>query len=352
MGRPSIWIMKRKNEKGEWRYVVRWMERESGKNRGKTFDKREEADDFKAKLRRDIVNEEYGVPVKISYKAWVNMHLYEMENSVDIDVAPKTISAHKEALEALGRECKPRSPSAINPKMIRVFRKRQLEKGLAIGTVNKHIRAIRSALSYAVRAGIIPSNKLLGPHRLLLREEKEPPRILKVEDAKMLLNMAKDLRLKTVLSLAYYHGLRRKEICYLRWENVDFSGNMLNIINSSAVRTKTRVSRSVFLRKETADLLSELRKQNTGQFVFENPESFYWLVGKYFEKTVGDAGLDHCTLHDLRKTCNTLMKENGVSLEAAMQVLGHSTIKVNQQCYTGILTRQQKAAVNSLPSIG
>jgi integrase len=236
--------------------------------------------------------------------------------------------------------------------MIRDFRKKQLEKGLAIGTANKHIRAIRSALSYAVREGIIPSNKLLGPHRLLLREEQEPPRILKVEDARALLNTATDLRLKTVLSLAYYHGLRRKEICYLRWENVDLKGNMLNITHTSTVRTKTRVSRSVFLRKETADLLFQLRKQNMSEFVFENPDSFYWLVGKWFDKLVNEIGLEHCTLHDFRKTCNTVMKENGVSLEAAMQVLGHSTIKVNQQCYTGVLTKQQKAAVNSLPSIG
>jgi len=63
-------------------------------------------------------------------------------------------------------------------------------------------------------------------------------------------------------------------------------------------------------------------------------------------------GLEHCMLGDLRKTCNAVMKENGVSIEAAMQVLGHSTAQVNLKYYTGILTKRQKAAVNSLPSIG
>ncbi|NOR66287.1 MAG: tyrosine-type recombinase/integrase, partial [Woeseiaceae bacterium] len=88
------------------------------------------------------------------------------------------------------------------------------------------------------------------------------------------------------------------------------------------------------------------------KYLFENPASFYWLVGKWLDRLVTQLGLPRCTLHDFRKTCNTLMKESGTSLEAAMQVLGHSTVKVNQQCYTGALTRQQRAAVKSLPSIG
>jgi integrase len=58
-----------------------------------------------------------------------------------------------------------------------------------------------------------------------------------------------------------------------------------------------------------------------------------------------------CTLHDLRKTCNTPMKESGASVEAAMQVLGHATMQVNLRHYTGMLTKQQAVAVNSLPSI-
>jgi len=58
------------------------------------------------------------------------------------------------------------------------------------------------------------------------------------------------------------------------------------------------------------------------------------------------------SLHDLRKTCNTLMKNAGVSPEAAMQILGHSTFRVNQQHYTGVLTKLQESAINSIPSVG
>ena len=351
MGKPNVWMTKRKN-KGGRSYVVRWMEPSTGKNCGKTFSRREDAEDFKAKLRREIRDQEYHAPVKITFADWVERHLDDIENSPDIDLALKTVAGQKEALEAIGRICKPKSPGSITPKMIRTFRKKQLGNGLAPGTINKHIRAIRSALSYAVRAEIIPSNKLLGPHRLLLREDPRQPNILKVETVRALLDSARDLKLRTVISLAYYHGLRRKEICYLRWEDIDFGGNRLNVVHRADARTKTKVSRSVFLRQETAELLVRLKKESTGEYLFENPASFYWLVGKWFGKLAKQVGLQGCTLHDFRKTCNTVMKENGTSIEAAMQVLGHSTVKVNQQCYTGALTELQRDAVNSLPSIG
>lgn len=347
----SVWITKRKGKKGV-RYLVRWMEPGTGKNRGKTFRRREDAEDFRSQLRRDILNHEYHVPVKIGYAEWVEKHLADLEDSPDVDLAPKTIAGHREALHALGEVCRPKSPGAITPRMIREFRQVLLKKGLAPRTINKYVAGIRSALSYAVRAEIIPSNKLLGPHRLMLTEERKPPHILRVSEAKALLEKAPDLRLKAVISLAYYHGLRRKEMCYLRWGDVDLDGNKLHVIHRQEARTKTKVSRCVFLRKETADLLWQLRGRSNGEYVFGEPSAFYWNVGKWFENLVETLGLDHCTLHNLRKTCNTIMKENGVSMEAAMQVLGHSTMQVNLKHYTGMLTRQQEAAVNSLPSIG
>jgi len=46
------------------------------------------------------------------------------------------------------------------------------------------------------------------------------------------------------------------------------------------------------------------------------------------------------------------MKNTYVLIKAAMQALGHTTFMVNQKHNTGILTEQQKRAINSLPLIG
>ena len=175
----SVWVTKKVVKRGI-RYLVRWIEPGTGKNRSKTFRRSEDAREYKAKLIRDFENNDYFVPVKIGYDEWVAKHLENMISSPDIDLAPKTISGHKEALEALGKTCAPKTPADINPKMIRIFRQRQLEGGLKPRTINKRIEGIRSALSYAVRDEIIRVNKLLGPHRLFLRVEQKMVKSLEV----------------------------------------------------------------------------------------------------------------------------------------------------------------------------
>ena len=49
---------------------------------------------------------------------------------------------------------------------------------------------------------------------------------------------------------------------------------------------------------------------------------------------------------------NTLMKEAGVSVAVAIQLLGNASLMVNQKHYAGVLTQQQRCAINSLPSVG
>ncbi|KPK74776.1 MAG: hypothetical protein AMJ79_13200 [Phycisphaerae bacterium SM23_30] len=347
----SIWITKRTGKRGV-RYLVRWIEPDSGTNRGKTFRRPENARDFKAKLKRDFENNEYFAPVRIGYDEWVNRHLENLRSSPDIDLADKTIAGHKEALEYLKRLCNPQGPIDITPKMIRVFRLKLLDKGLAARTINKHIATIRSALSYAVRAELVPTNKLFGPHRLSLRIEWKPPRIMEVGKVTTLMNLA-EIKLKTVISLAYYHGLRKGDICYLQWQDVDIEQLRLDIVNREDIhRTKKRNTRTIALRPESAKLLDCLYQDRVNEFVFTNPETFYHSSGRNFKTLVERAGIDHCTLHDLRKTCNTTMQDKGIPREVAMQVLGHTSAHVNQEYYTGVLTEQQRIAINSLPSIG
>ena len=136
------------------------------------------------------------------------------------------------------------------------------------------------------------------------------------------------------------------------WQDVDLDEARLNILDRPNGHTKTRRCRSIALREETAGLLKQLCVQRINDFVFEKPVTFYWSVDKWFSRLVSEAGLDHFTIHDLRKTCNTLMKEMGVSIETAMQILGHSTESVNQRYYTGVLTEQQRRAINSILSVG
>ena len=41
----------------------------------------------------------------------------------------------------------------------------------------------------------------------------------------------------------------------------------------------------------------------------------------------------HCTFHDLRRSCGTLMIEAGVDLYVVSEILGHSSVSVTQKRY-------------------
>ena len=76
----SVGIWKRKGKRGV-RYVVRWIEPETGRNPGKTFKRLEDAREFEADLRRKLRNNEYQASVKITYDDWVVRHLRELEDA-------------------------------------------------------------------------------------------------------------------------------------------------------------------------------------------------------------------------------------------------------------------------------
>jgi integrase len=284
--------------------------------------------------------------------AWKDKHLENLETSIDIDLSKGTIETQRIALNKLGEICKPAKLADIDPKMIKMFRRVLLNKKASPNTINKHIRTIRSALSYAVRDGYIQSNKLVGPHRLELSCNKVRGRVLEIGEVTALMNAAKSLRDKLVLSLAYYHGLGKGEIVWLRWQDVDVQENRLTVTDQEGHKLKTKNrTRSVALRSETAELFKELYPDRVNLHVFENPNKAYNDIKNLVPILAKEAELDPSTLHDLRRTCNTAMKDAGVSEEVALQVIGNTTI-VNRKHYTAELKAQQRLAVDSLPSVG
>ncbi|MFC1782295.1 tyrosine-type recombinase/integrase [Planctomycetota bacterium] len=351
MKSSSVWITKRKGKKGI-RYLVRWIEPGTGKNPGKTFRRLEDAQEYMVKLRKDFSEGTYCGSVKTNFREWIELHIKTMQESQRKKRAPKTIKSHREALEALDKLCKPKTINSVSVIMIDGFCENLLRQGYSPHTVNKMTRTIKSALTYAKRAGLISRN-VLKDEDITVEAEPKEVKPLEVGEVTALMNAATDIRHRVVISIAYYHGLRRGEICWLSWQDVNLEDCSLKIqVGSETGKTKTKRSRWVALRQETAYLLSKLYLARTNGYVFTNPKTFYWACGKWFPELVSAAGLDHYTLQNLRQTTNTLIQDEGHSQAAAMQVLGHTTQRVNRNHYTGTLKRQQRIVVDSLPSVG
>jgi integrase len=155
---------------------------------------------------------------------------------------------------------------SLTPADVRDLLSRKLGEGLAPRTV-QYIRAVlRSALSQAMRDGLVQRNvaALVRPPRAPRSEVTS----LTFDEAKALLHHSRGTRLHAVWVVALSLGLRRSELLGLTWSNVDFDKGTLRVVRGlqrvagALVLDELKSERShrtLPLPKVTADALREHR---------------------------------------------------------------------------------------------
>lgn len=113
-----------------------------------------------------------------------------------------TVASTRNSLKLLGELCRVGRIATISRATVMQFRAKRLASGASPATVNKDRRQIKSALSYAVDAGLLRANPLLRWKGLMLREPEKTVRV--VEEAEF----AK-LVTKSGIASCTLHDLRR-----------------------------------------------------------------------------------------------------------------------------------------------
>ncbi len=207
---------------------------------------------------------------------------------------------------------------------------------------------LRSALGQAVKWGWLNDNPavLASPPRLA-RKEIEPPTL---EGVTRLLGVAweEDPDLGTLLWVAIISGVRRGELCGLRWSRVRLAeGDLLvarNYVQAGSTLvekdTKTHQARRIALDKVTVDVLAQHRQRCEERaracdvpmlddgYVFSsevdgsvalNPQS----VTRRVQRVARKAGVA-ADLRRLRHFMGTLMLTHGTDLRTVAGRLGHA----------------------------
>jgi len=197
----------------------------------------------------------------------------------------------------------------------------------------------------------------------------KPPRVTRKEmrtvDADA---TAKILRRRAVRLLGALCGLRRGEICALRWRSVDVDAGRLSVVASArpyrgGIReseTKTGRGRAVTL---PPMLLTELRRHRLQQsewllrvgvrltddhrvFTGEDGSSAYpSSLTRSFRLFLRRHGLPQIRFHDLRHSHATHLLAAGVHPKIAQERLGHSNIGITLDTYSHVLPGMQEDAV-------
>ena len=182
--------------------------------------------------------------------------------------------------------------------------------------------------------------------------------------------------------LAAFYGLRRSEVCGLRWDAIDFEKKTVTIrhtvvqtkVDGSNVlikkdRTKTKSSnRTLPLVKPFENFLlnirdrQEINKRLCGDCYNTENEAYIYVnelgelmkpnyLTQAFPLFLEKHGLRKIRFHDLRHSCATLLYANGVALKDIQEWLGHSDIATTSNIYTHLDYSSKVASANAIMGI-
>jgi integrase len=246
-----------------------------------------------------------------------------------------------------------------------------LARGLSNTTVAQLHRIVHQALSHGVKWGILTRN---------VADATSPPKVQRkqismwdVDTIRRFLEDVKASRFGDLYPLAILTGMRRSELCGLKWEHVDLVRGNLSVVSTLQRITgyglvegqpKTQKSRrAIALSPQAVDVLHSIRGRQIEQQLEAGPlwqNSGYVLtqfngspvapdmISKDFCALVRKAGLPHLTFHGLRHAHATLLLTAGVHLKVVNERLGHSNIAITADTYSHVLPGLQEAAVLAL----
>jgi integrase len=205
---------------------------------------------------------------------------------------------------------------------------------LAPATVNSHRRSLLSMFRMAEEREWIVGN----PARAV-RPKREPQKLFTyltpAEKAHVLASCPP--RLLLPVSLALFAGLRRGEVCALRWADVNLRRRVLLVRHSMngrhLVPLKNRREREVPI---ASDLQALLKRKKQSAYVCVSGRSA-WLplsLGQAVRRFGARLGFEDLNgLHILRRTFATLLVTAGEPMAQVSEWLGHSSVSVTERRY-------------------
>jgi integrase len=357
---------------GHWAIILDVPDPQTGKRRRKWHSfkgTKREAQVESAKLIAAVQTGNYLEPSKVTLATFLTRWLDHMKSQV----TPKSHERYSGIVNqnltpALGAvhltKLKPAQISAAYSAALASGR-RDGTGGLAPRTVGHMHRVLKQALGQAVRWEMLTRNPA---------DAVDPPQIdwrpMQTYDLSQTAELIEAVRKTPMLIpaiLAVLCGLRRGEICALRWRHVDLAAGQLSVVESleqtkAGLRFKSPKSgkgRTVALASIVVDELrayrvkraQELLRLGVGlsedDLVIAHADGSIVqpiYISQLWARTIRTTKLPHLRFHDLRHAHATHLLANGVHPKVASERLGHSKVGITLDLYSHVIPGMQEDA--------
>jgi integrase/recombinase XerD len=220
-------------------------------------------------------------------------------------------------------------------------------KTVSGATVSIDVRTLKAAMQLAVEWEYLTENpfkKFKTPHQV-----RKTVKFISHTELEGLLSVVKEDYLRRLFMFAVLTCMRRNEIIYLKWEDVDLERKLIYVHPAGDHRTKFNKERSIPVTPQTGDLLNSIDRSSPYIFVNEKGKRLLEdFVTKKFKAYCREIGLDESIhFHSLRKTGATWAAANGATPLALRELLGHSSIKTTE-IYLGVPAESVRDAAEKI----
>jgi len=188
-------------------------------------------------------------------------------------------------------------------------------------------------------------NKKLDSTIPLTKRKIKLPNVISKSEVELLINNTTNLKHKLTLGLLYYTGLRLNEARNLKWENIDFEKELINVKNG-----KGNKDRTIFLHKKLNELLENNGIKKQGLILLSERATKYneRTIQKIVENALKKSDIKKIvTPHTLRNCFATHLLEAGADIRYIQELLGHANLQTTQ-IYTHVANKDIKRLADLL----
>lgn len=239
----------------------------------------------------------------------------------------------------------------LNVDMLPEFVRRQDELARSSSTILRRYSLLRNYFSFLNEENILHEEM---PDVDKPKSSKRLPFVMSNEEVDELLeapDIFKDngMRDRAMLELMYATGLRVSELLSLKFRNVNMQNDLITVYGKGNKQRSVPVSSFAleFLRKYIDGPRKRVKGSKDTDIIFLNRDGkalsrtyFFMQVKRYAEEKGIDSSVSP---HTLRHCFATHLLENGASLRAVQEMLGHSNIATTQ-IYTEVSTKRIMSA--------
>jgi len=241
--------------------------------------------------------------------------------------------------------------------------------GLSSSTVHQTHAIVHAGLEFAVREGWLAANPAARAEApAARRRELAPPSLEQL--AELICDAdGHDPEFGVFLRLAAATGMRRGELCGLRWGDVDLDAGVLTIARAAIETGEIKETKTRRVRRNSLDpsTLSSLRahrarlkaRAEEAMVAYAGEAAFLFSpepsgrvnrcpgwASSAFARARGRCGLPHVRLHDLRHAHATLLLAAGVPLKTVGGRLGHAQTSTTLNIYAHALAAGDRDAAD------